>query len=223
MSQPNSLKQAERKAFSVTMEDGLLDIQIGLMLLLLGLAARLSEVGFGVWSFLIVGVLLVFVLAIMVLVKQRISSRRIGRVKFGSERRRRIRTVYWIVTAAVVLTFAIVVGGHFIAISNSGAANQLMTVWGIVIFFAVLVLMTFIGMTYFLDQPRLLLHGFLISLVIPTYFAVQEYTDITIALPYLVVGVFTVILGGVLLARFLRTHPLPPDASSPVKVPNDSV
>jgi len=222
MSEPISLKQVERKAFRLNFEDGLIDIQIGMVMLLLGAADRLGEVGFGIWGMLAAVVLAIAFQGLLALVKRAFILPRVGRIKFSPHRRRRVWTLHWIVLATVILSFALVMGVRFIARSNANLASSRTAIWVIVIFFAVVVLAIFAGMTYFLDEPRLLLHGVMIFFAVPAYFALQEYTEITSSLPYLVVGSIALVIGLTLLLRFLRKYPKPPAAPPILEVPNGS-
>lgn len=210
MSEPISLKQIERKAFRLNMADGLLDIQVGLVMLILGAAALLGEAGVGSWIMLIAIVVAVAVQGLLQVVRRNVSQPRAGRIKFGPARKRRIRTLAGIILAAVLISFLVVGGLHFAARNNDALSGSRVAVWSAVMFFAVLVLVIFAGMTYYLDEPRLMVHGLLIFAAVPAYFALQEYTDITAALPYMIVGSIATGMGIVLLVRFLKKYPKPP-------------
>lgn len=209
MSEQISLKQVERKTFRLIMSDGLVDIQIGLMMLILGAAALMGEAGVSSWILLIAVAVAVVAQGPLQLVRHYISQPRAGKIKFGPARKRRIRTLGWIVLTTVMISFLFVGGLHLAAPNIDVLSGSKVVIWSAVMFMAVLVLVVFTGMTYYLDEPRLMVHGLMIFAAIPAYFALQEYTDIAAALPYLVVGGIAIVMGIVLLVRFLKKYPKP--------------
>ena len=207
MSEPMSLKAAERKAFRLNFKDGMLEIQAGLTLLLLGTAGWLGKNGFGLWVFL-AAIALAFVLGgAIVIIKRKISMPRMGRVKYGQARNRRVRILHWIIFGLVILSILVVAGVRILAKGGFEFSNQGAVVWAIVIFFSLTLLAVFSGMAYFFDVPRILVYAIIIGAIPVSYFALQEYTELDSMLPLWTVGIFLVILGLILFMRFIRAYP----------------
>ena len=113
MSEPMSLKAAERKAFRLNFKDGMLEIQFGLTLLLLGIAGWLGKNGLGPWVFLVAIALAIVLGGAIVIIKRKISMPRMGRVKYGQARNRRVRSLHWIIFGVVILSILVVAGVPF--------------------------------------------------------------------------------------------------------------
>ena len=207
MSKPMSLKAAERKAFRLNFKDGMLEIQAGLTLLLLGIAGWLGKKGLGPWVFLAAIALAIVFGGAIVVIKRKISMPRMGRVKYGQARNRRVRILHWIIFGLVILSILVVAGVRMLAKGGFEFSDQGAVVWAIVIFFSLTLLAVFSGMAYFCDVPRILVYAIIIGAIPVSYFALQEYTELDSMFPFWTVGIFLVILGLILFVRFIRAYP----------------
>lgn len=206
MSEKINLKELERKAWRSFFDDGLWDIYLGLLLGLMGVSGLLDrsglseDLGMGIYIGLLVLVMLAFWAA-----KRFVTVPRIGRVKFGRERKiRRIKT-------ALVL-FASVVVGLVVMVLTSAAGRSdapglpwralMPAIW------AVNMLVVFGAMGYFLDYERLYLIGLLYAITIPLNEILMNVTGIRFT-PYLFFGfgLLIVAMGVFYLSRFLRSYP----------------
>ena len=90
MVQKISLKEAERKVFRATLQDGLLDIFIGCIVLQFAIAPLLSSRLGDFWSSIVFLPFWALVYGVIWLVRKSIVAPRLGSVKFGSARKTRL-------------------------------------------------------------------------------------------------------------------------------------
>lgn len=92
MSQDISLKEAERQAFRTFFSDGLIDIGVGCYLLIFAIAPLLGDIGLDdFWSSMIFLPFWLLVNALIIILKKRVVAPRIGSVKFGAFRLRKLK------------------------------------------------------------------------------------------------------------------------------------
>jgi hypothetical protein len=213
MSQPLNLKELERKAYRSFFGDGIWDLSIGILLLALGVGAAIARLGI-TWGYVIPDLhvitlsLYVVSMAVLVVGKRYITVPRLGRVRFGAGRRRRLSS-----SALILLVSALLGAIVFLLVGGKGvpeswrnavptglllfAANALI-VWGL--------------LAYFLDFRRLYGYAVLWALAFPASEAVAAHTALSRASSFLLtVGAFAgvmLVTGIVLLIRFLRDYPI---------------
>lgn len=156
MSQKISLKEAERKAFRSTYNDGLWDIFLGCFFLTFLIALYLSPILGDFWSS--VAQLPFWALAYLGiwLIRRYVVAPRIGRVTFGPARKARLRKFTLVLLVINVLAFIL---GLIAALSFGSVPGQ---VTGII--FGMILLMGFSLAAYFLDFSRLYIYGLLVGL-----------------------------------------------------------
>jgi len=104
MSEKLNLKQIERKAWRSVFQDGLWDIYLGLLLLLMGSSDLLDQLPIGEAARLGIYLgLLAFILVGMWLAKTYITIPRIGRVQFGPARQIRRKKAGLLLAGSVLL------------------------------------------------------------------------------------------------------------------------
>lgn len=204
------LTDIERRSWRTMNQDGLLDILFGFMLLGAAVSAlvgsregsdwlrivSLSAIQFG-------GVLW------MIWAKRRYVMPRVGYVKFAARRVRRKRTTRIVLTVCACITLLLVVltalssrlGFSFIGDVGAWGA------WGVI---SAVILVPILVIAYFLDYPRIALHGSL--------FVVAEFLLIIIGLeeaawyaPALIFGAASLIsfsIGIPIFVRFLHSVPI---------------
>lgn len=206
MSEKLNLKELERKAWRSFFDDGLWDIYLGLLLALMGVSSFMNtlELTEAMHMSIYISLLIVVMLGFWA-AKRFITVPRIGRVKFGTEgRKRRIKTSL-VLFASVVFGFIlfIVLGG----VSRGDISRDLP--WDVIVpaAWALNMLLVFGLMGYFLEFERLYLIGLVYSIVLPLDSILRKATDLHIA-PYLFVlaGFIIVAVGVVYLIRFLRNY-----------------
>jgi hypothetical protein len=205
MNLPNT-KELERRAFRTTFEDGIWDIFLGLMLLLMGAGPILS--GYEQMSITRIGVVLVLIGTAaflgFYLGKKLITLPRIGRVRFGEERRRKIRKT------ALVLSLSVLAGlvafcSYFLPRLTGIDLGPYFPIG----LFAVNCVVVFSLAAWFLDYSRAYLYGWLYAAAFPLGMLLMEYTRFGFHIIYGVFAALMIGIGVVLLARFLRDNPVP--------------
>jgi hypothetical protein len=203
-----NLNEIEKKAFRSTFQDGFWDIFLGLTLLAGAVAALLANSGVSEGLIMTIFVALqALVLLVFIVGKKRITIPRMGFVKFGPKRERKI----WksrITLVASVLAGLLVFLAALLIQSQSTARPKI-----VFLFPAAWVansIIVFSLLAYYLDCTRLYAYGVLFALPMPVDMLVNELLGvkvITIALA--VPAAIMLLVGTVLLTRFLRDYPLP--------------
>jgi hypothetical protein len=203
MSQPLSLKEAERKAFKSTFQDGLWDIYLSLIFMGFAFGAFLDTLGVSEAGTMIIWmsyVLLAFLL--MWIGKRFVTVLRIGLVKFGPTRKARLMKIRTVLLASVVL--GLIVWIAFALGSDNLSAGLMLGI------FALNILVVFGLMAYFMDFERLYIYAVLYALSKPVGELLAEYAGLpNPTYTFLVTGGASVIVGIVLFVRFLRDYPVP--------------
>jgi len=212
-----SLKEAERKAFQLsTSQDGLYDVFIGTYIALLSTTPWLDENGLRTpWNVILaLGLGLLIFLGVLIL-KKFVVAPRIGQVRYGVERKQRMKRLAFgmvIIFLLTVVMFGMTVSAiYFHEPIFSGSMEWSLpldivhTTAGIFIF----AIFSVIG--YMNDYPRMYFYGFLFGLGYIISTTLQDITGNPFYWPWALAGLVAVITGLVLFIRFLRTYPLPPD------------
>lgn len=210
MSQNLDLKTIERKAFRSVHQDGLWDIYLGGLMLVLSLMFSIPESGEGkltTFGLALLGVAIMF--AIFQLGKKFITIPRFGQVQFGPERQKRKVTLWWIMGVYLVITLGLFLFSLYvwnaadagrITMSPISLSMERMIVASL----AALISGTSIIVTsYFREFVR----GYYIALMMGAGFFFTLLFNVTT--PMLVAGVLILVPGLVLFINFLRKYPLP--------------
>ena len=192
MSQMLSLKDAERKAWTIYFEDGFWDIFFGLLFLGGGLRALTDNL----WSYLLV---LAGILSI-ILGRKYITVPRLGAIKFGPKREKRRSVLMALIVTAVALTFLALLL-PLLGVSPGPNAGLI---------FAIIVPMIFVIMAYLMDFKRLYGYAALAAIFIVLTETVSMQAG---AVAQIVAGLIALIVGLWHLLRFLRRYPLPQEES----------
>ena len=212
MSQNFNLKELERKAFRSTFQDGLWDIFLGLLLLAMAIGALLSDIGMSeAGSMLIYLGLILLALLVLWAGKRFVTVPRMGRVKFGPKRRRKLSKV------SVILAISVLVGMVFFAAAQAVTGN--LSRWMTLEFifpagWVVNCLIVFSLMACFLDFSRLYVIGVMYAIAVPLDIMQREFASIDLTFAAFGVPAAVILLmGAVVFIRFLRKYPLPAEGS----------
>ena len=208
MSQNLDLKAIERKAFRSVHQDGLWDIYLGGLLLVLSLFFAIPESGEGELTFMalaLLGVAVVF--AFFQLGKKYITVPRMGQVKFGAERQKRKVTLAWIMGGFVLVTLGVLLFSLYVWNADAPFDVNLAPLLGRAVVSTISALiagLSTIVISYFKEFTR----GYYIALLMALGFFFTLWLDTTV--PMIAAGALILVPGLVIFVTFLRQHPLPP-------------
>ena len=204
MSEKISLKEADRKVFRTTFQDGLWDVLIGCTLLQFPIALFLSPSLGDFWSSAVFLPFWGLVFGVIWLLRKYVVTPRIGVVKFGLVRKTRI--LKFNVVLLITLTVSLILG----LLASLSRASMPGMVYSAV--FGLMTLMGFSIAAYFLDFPRLYAYGILIALA-PL---AGEWLYVNMNVPHHgfqvtfgFIAVTCILIGLGMFFRFLRAYPVP--------------
>jgi hypothetical protein len=210
MSTKINLKELELKAWKSVFQDGLWDIYLGLLLLAMAVWALLSDVGFseslGMAIFIGLEVLAMLVLWAG---KKIITVPRMGRVKFGPKRKAKLTWVRGVLLLSVLVGAGVFVAGLAM---RGNLFEQLNAAFFFPAAWMVNAMVVFSLGAYFLDFSRLYLIGVMYALPVPLDILFRKFVDIDLSfIAFGVPAMVILIVGSVMLVRFLRDYPLLPE------------
>ncbi|NDJ74624.1 MAG: hypothetical protein GYB65_00075 [Chloroflexi bacterium] len=196
------LKEAERRAFRSTHQDGLWDIYLGAIFVVFGAipvlrnVAKLSEQA----SMIVHIMVLLIVMLLWIGGKKYITTPRVGMVKFSKDRQRKL------MRARIVLFGSVALGMIVFALIASDTVRSLDF---FVYVLAANILIVFGAMAYFMSFERLYYYAVLYALSMPVGLLLEDQALLSDA-PYIFIltGGLPVVIGIALFARFLRDYPL---------------
>ncbi|MBN1963407.1 MAG: hypothetical protein JW910_02100 [Anaerolineae bacterium] len=211
MSHPIDLKALERRAWLSNFTDGMWDIFLGLLLLNWAILALLSSSGLDKgWQYVVGIGFMLFAAAILWAGKRFITVPRLGRVRMRAEATIGAHRANRVFAGALIAGIVCLLIVLLLAAQGIAEPDVDLSVFVFPLAFALGLLILFGLGAYFLQFGRLFLIGVLYALTVPVDTALSEFYGIEA--DYLVFAVaagFILLMGGVLLARFLQAHPLP--------------
>ena len=210
MQNPISLKSAERQIFQTTFADGLWDVLIGSFVLMFALAPLLSDSLGDFWSsFIFLPFWGLIYLAIR-LARKHLIAPRIGSVKFGKTRQRKMRTFNRIM---LVLNVLALVAGILAYINLESLASDR---WPGIVDTPILILSIFLLVGFsiagtLLDFPRLYLYGLLLfvaPLIGEWLYANQGAAHHGFPITFGVSAALIILTGLLLFVHTLMTNPV---------------
>lgn len=214
MSQNIDLKQADRKVFTASLNDGLLDIFLASFVLMFAVAPFLSRYLGDFWSSFIFLPFWGIVFLVLRWLRVHVVNPRIGTVKYGPIRRKKI-TAFVIVMLILNILFLLLGLVAFTIPSESG--------WRFILPFGAMVMMLFSLGGYFLDLKRLYVYGLMLALAAPagewlyqTYKVPHHGYPVTYGLSALIIF----LVGLVKFITLVRNNPLPPEDLSLLETNN---
>ncbi|MFC1595612.1 hypothetical protein ACFL3X_01720 [Gemmatimonadota bacterium] len=202
-----SATELEKRAFRATFQDGIWDIYLGALLLNMGMGVGLAQL-LPLKPLHLGAILFVVVIIVMVgffLGKKFITAPRLGVVRFGAERQKKVKKV------RLVLSFSALMGlltflGFGSLTEMFGSLPGWVAPLGV---FGVSAVVTFSLGAYYLDYTRAYLYGWCYALAFPFGILLQESTRFGFLVSYSVFSMAMIIPGVILLIRFMREHPIP--------------
>ncbi len=204
MTEKIDLKKIEKKAWKSYHQDGLWDIFLGLILLNFGIAPLLEEIT-GTTYLLSYIIILVVAFIIFYSGKKYITTPKLGRVGFGTERKSKTKKT------SIVLTISVVLGLIVFIIAATNTLPIIGTIHFGAIVFGINAIIVFSLMAYYLDFNRLYLYGWFFGASI----ALSEISYNYVGYTYdniIGFGLFAgimIIIGLAYLIRFMQKYPNP--------------
>jgi hypothetical protein len=205
-----NIKALEKKAFRSFFKDGIYDVFLGGILLSLSLPLMLKEFGWPDYETMAIPMIIsiivnVAALTFFVFGKKYITAPRLGIVRFGKTRRRKMMHVKLLLTVSVligVVTF-------FLSVLKVLPVGEKTGIPAASLIFGIQALLVFSLAAYFMDFTRLYLYAFLFALSMPVTFWLKK--NAALAYPSLYVSFLTagpmLVIGWILFIRFLRQYP----------------
>ncbi len=204
------LKEIERKAFLTTYQDGLWDLLFGLIVICMSFSFYRPANGYSPLNIVMFSCSMVLANVLFWVGKKFITLPRMGQVKFGARRRKRVLTMF-IVLSVVVLVQVALFSFQLAAWANPELGAKLKEFLpksdaiGRLIVASIGALMvgpSIILVAYFTDFPR----GYYIAIMMSLAVFLMIY--INKPLYPILIGALILIPGIVLFVRFLKRYPL---------------
>jgi hypothetical protein len=214
MSTQINLKEIERKAFRSTHQDGLWDIYFGLVVMAMSIFMYHPAGGYTPLN-PVLAVLITFTAYLLFMAgKKFITLPRMGQVKFGPMRKRKMTTLA-IVLGVIVLLQVVLLGLTAFGWLNPEAADNLNSFLtsrdlmdaAVASIAALIIGVSFTAIAFFNDFPR----GYYIAAMSSLAVFLMIYLNQPVY-PILI-GALIMLPGIVLLVRFLQKYPLPEEVS----------
>lgn len=201
------LNKIERAVWMRCYEDGLMEIFLGLMLMMMGSGSVFME-SYGMSERNAIILLLVMATAAFVLFyvgKRLVTFPRIGRVKFGPKGKARVtKTAIILSVSAVVGLLAFVLA----TMLHSGSLTNLNPDLVIPLIYVVNALVVFGLWAWIAGIPRFFLIGILFALPLPLLVGLRELTGFRIGYSaFAIPGAIVLLMGVVILVQFVRKYP----------------
>jgi MFS family permease len=208
MSQKISLKQAERQVFKTATNDGLWDIFIGSFFLQFAIAPLLSRSLGDFWSSFVFLPFWALVLISIWLLRKHVVIPRIGFVKFGATRKKKLTKFTFLMLVANLIALIL---GLFLALNPNVISGY---IYPILLGFTILVFSSIAA--YFLNFARLFIYGllFLISLMVGEWLFVNfKVSHHGFPITFGISAGIIIITGLIIFYRLLRENPVPVNES----------
>ena len=208
MSHTIDLKELEKKAYRSFFEDGIWDIYLGLMLLVIGGGPALLALGASVmWA--ASAPLAAAVLGMLIFYggKKHLTVPRLGAVQFGAARRLGRKKTSLVLACSALVGVALLVLAATRSLSSLGLAG----VPTVAIIFAANCLVVFGLGAYYLDFGRLYVYGLLYAVPFPLAVVLAERWSAAAGfiVAYALSAAPMMLVGSILLVRFLRRYAVP--------------
>lgn len=203
------LDNLEKDAFRKFYDDGIFDVYLGAMLIVMGVTALLTDQMSSEVSAMLVMLSLAMGITIPLLVWRRSLLRsRLGDFKPGPERRRKIKGTRLVLLGSVVLGI-IVFGAATAAFNSDTSADTIGAIIPLIWFVNSVVVLG--AMAYFLDVPRFYAHGLVVGTAMPLLIWPDVLWDSKLE-PWIAFGIpgfIVMTVGFYKLVHFLRDYPTP--------------
>lgn len=213
MSNNMDLKQIEKSIYTSFHQDGLIDLFLGFIMLVSILSSTLDARGVAdsVRIAIYVPLMVVFGPVAYMLGKRYISFPRMGYVKLGSKQNRKTRIVIFSIITAIVLTLVVLTFFWGNKTKNVGSVFGIKPEFWSSAVVTLIIFAIFSVIAFVLTTPRFYLLGLIVAMSEPSYLLLKHFTRIKYigVIAYGIPAVLLLILGTVVLKRFIDKYPLP--------------
>jgi len=199
-----SLKEIERNMYRQSIQDGIIDIQIGSILLIFAVAPHLSEYLGDFWSSLIFLPFWGLIYLALRTVRKKYLQPRIGQIQYRSSRKKRLKSL----TLSIFIFNLLALGAGFLFLVKFPNFPESMPM----VVLSILLMTGFSLAGYLLELPRFYAYGSLYALA-PL---IGEYLYITYTTPHhglpITFGIASgllILIGLVIMIRIITGYPLP--------------
>lgn len=212
------LKKLERKVWTSFFQDGIWDIYLGLLLMAIAVGAFFTDTGLSE-QYSIFGHIGVVILAIFFLWlgKRLITLPRMGTVHFGPKGKARITKAQIILALSCFLGLA-----AFMLVSSAmvnTTARQPIMDFIFPSFWVINMLVVFSLAAFFLNYRRLFIIGLLYAMAVPADKIMRQLLHVDLSvLAFGVPALIILIMGFIVLTRFLKKYPRANEEEQNVKV-----
>jgi len=205
-----NIKALEKRAFRSFFRDGIYDVFLGGILLSFGLPLILSEFGWIHYETMAIPLIISIIVNVSALVffvfgKKYITAPRLGIIRFGKTRKRKMMHVRLLLAISVLIGLAT----FFLTLFKILPVGAETGIPAASMIFGIQVLIVFSLAAYFMDFTRLYLYAFLFAVSMPVTFWLKKNAAFTY--PSLYVSCLTagpmLVIGLILFVRFLRQYP----------------
>ncbi|MCK4771934.1 MAG: hypothetical protein KAT18_03375 [Candidatus Latescibacteria bacterium] len=206
MTHPPDLHKIERQVYASKFKDGLIDIQLGLMLIGGGIISIISsrEELSTTATMLILVLFYLIVGLIPFLGKKWITNPRMGIVRLGQARKRRMRMAGWALGIMVLVQAILILLRFTGTVRPDFSQIQGATMAGLIFFIPL------VALAYFNNFTRGYLHAILVGGTVTAIISFNSW------IPLLVTGAISLVTGIVVFISFLRNYPLPEEGTGNV-------
>ena len=209
MSNQLNLAQAERRALSLSMVDGVWEVFLGLFFFVQAFIDPLESLGTTrLQAYIPLILYLPLGFLAFYLLKRRVTTPRIGLVKTSARTNQQEKRIFIWVWLIVLLTFAVFISASLGVFEQMGWRGGWLLAWGVDLLFGLLTFAVFSLLAYSLMAPRFYLYGVLLGTAMPLTAFLREQNVWINSLPMMLAGLVMVIGGALVFARFLRHYPL---------------
>jgi hypothetical protein len=205
------LVSLEQSVFRRTLGHGLIDLAIGCMVLMFAVGPYTTSAGLGdFWGSAVFIPFLMLAALVLRFIYRRVVVPRLGHVDFAQPRKKRLRT--WNIVAFVFCALAFGVG------AISGSQFGLLPPIFHMVAFSVLVFAGFVVAGYYLELRRFYVYAVFIASAPLVGELLWRYAGVPhhgYPVTFGFAAALCLVVGFVLLIRFMLRHPLPPDSANP--------
>jgi hypothetical protein len=208
-----NIKALEKKAFRSFFRDGIYDVFLGGILLSFGLPLILSEFGWIHYETMAIPLIISIIVNVGALLffvfgKKHITAPRLGIIRFGKTRKRKMMHVKLLLVISVLVGLAT----FFLTLFKILPVGAETGIPAAGLIFGIQALIVFSLAAYFMDFTRLYLYAFLFAVSMPATFWLKK--NVAFMYPSLYVFSLTagpmLVIGLIFFIRFLRQYPNKP-------------